>query len=129
MLSLYFTEMASGARGYFYECNVTLKHALVTLVKDKDLENEMCRAIAALLQTMLNLQPVRRMTSSSVDILVASVVFHSDRDMSPALVADVNSLIKTYFRGWVEGVGAALSENFYDLWLNCAQVHFFSIAL
>ncbi|APC26082.1 E4 ORF B [Bat mastadenovirus G] len=118
--------MASGSSRYFYECHLTLKNYLATLIRDKDQETDLCRGISMFLYSSFHLTAVRRLSSHSGNSIVSSIVFASTHEMSTALKIEVESLIKVYIRGWIEGLGAGINEDLHPFWLNEVKVHFFS---
>lgn len=118
--------MALSSSAYFYECHLTIKSSLAALIRDKDYETDLCRAISLFLHSTFNLGAVRRLSSHSRDCIVSSIVFVSEREMSSLLIQEVEALIKAFVRGWVEGLGAGLNDDLHDMWLNCVKIHFFS---
>ncbi|AAB38738.1 E4 ORF2 [Canine adenovirus 2] len=122
---LLFCRMAAGA-AYFYECNITLKDHLVAIIRDQDRETDLCRGVSMLLQSIFNLRAVRRLSSHSGPLIVTSIVYTSPNSMCTLLKEEVESLIKVYIRGWIEGLGCGIDEDLHMQWLNEVKVHFFS---
>ncbi|ADD17125.1 E4 ORFB [bat adenovirus 3] len=118
--------MASSPARYFYECHLTVKNDLAALLRDRDQETDLCRCVSTFLFTGFNLVAVRRLSSHSGSCIVSSIVFTSTHEMSTALKIEVESLIKVYVRGWLEGLGCGINEDLHSMWLNHIKVHFFS---
>ncbi|QDF59502.1 E4 ORFB [African pygmy hedgehog adenovirus 1] len=118
--------MASCSSRFFYECHIALKDNLAEIIRNREVESEMCRDVALFLKTTMNLTAIRRLSSHSSSHLVSSIIFVSLNEMFSMLKEEVQSLIKVYLRGWIEGLGSGIGEDLHDSWLNKCTVNFFS---
>ncbi|APD29229.1 E4 ORFB [Canine adenovirus 1] len=121
---LFFRMDAGGV--YFYECNITLKDHLVNLIREQDRETDLCRGVSMLLQSTYNLRAVRRLSSHSGPTIVTAIVYSCPNIMSSYLKKEVESQIRVYIRGWIEGLGSGIDDDLHMQWLSEVKVHFFS---
>ncbi|BBE29327.1 E4-ORFB [Bat mastadenovirus] len=115
--------MASGG-SFFYECHITVKDILAGLIRDKELEADLCRGISMFLYNNFNLTAVRRLSSHTQQWFVSSIVYCSENPIPPSVRSDIESFIKVYTRGWIEGFGCAIEEDLHSAWLNYISIHF-----
>ncbi|QDA77098.1 ORFB [Mastadenovirus pipistrelli] len=118
--------MASAVSRVYYECNIEIRDALAAVIKEKDYETDLCRGVSMLLQTTYNLMAVRRLSSHSSYAIESSIVFASLQEMPCVIRAEVQTMVRVYIRGWIEGLGAGLEEDLYTQWLNNVTVNFFN---